>query len=339
MALNIEDMAIFCKSKGFVFQNSDIYNGYSGFFDYGPLGVELKNNIKRSWWKRFVQDRQDIVGIDGATISHPKVWKASGHVDCFSDYMVYCKKHKKQFRVDQVIEDVLGENVEGKEKGEIVKIIRDNHDEFLKKGYDLVDEVSDFNLMFQTYVGPVQTDDAKSYLRPETAQLIFTNFKNVFDTSRMKLPFGIAQIGRAFRNEISPRDFLFRSREFEQMEIEYFIHPNKDDCKSYNPSFNLNLLSAESQKKKKKHHETTIKDMLSKKMLSKWHAYLLQETYQWFIDIGISPKHLRLREHMPDELAHYSKACFDIEYKFPFGWKEVHGMADRGPAGLVKCIK
>jgi glycyl-tRNA synthetase len=342
MSLKIDDMATFCKAKGFVFPNSDIYGGYSGFYDYGPLGVELKNNIKNSWWKRFVQSREDVVGIDGATISNPNLWKASGHVSSFSDNMIYCKKNKKQFRADVLVEEVLDMNVEGKSKGDIVALIRKNQDRFVKAGYDLVDEISDFNLMFKTYVGPQQSEDSVSYLRPETAQLIFANFKTVFDTMRQKLPFGIAQIGRAFRNEISPRDFLFRCREFEQMEIEFFIHP-KESAKNPNFSqddlnYKFNILNASAQEKgSNQHNSIKVKDLI--KTLDSWHVYWLLQTYEWFIDLGIRPENLRLREHMKDELAHYSKACFDIEYKFPFGWKEIHGCADRGQFDLMQHNK
>jgi len=335
MTKNIEEMAVFCKAKGFVYPNSEIYGGFSGFYDYGPLGVELKNNIKQSWWKTFVQNREDVVGIDGTTITHPKVWQASGHIDCFSDFMIYCKKNKKQFRADQLLEDVLKINTEGLSKGGIIKHIRDNKKKFDLAGYDLVEEISDFNLMFKTYVGPSQTEDSVSYLRPETAQLIFTNFRAVFDTMRQKLPFGIAQIGKAYRNEISPRDFLFRTREFEQLEIEFFIHPDSDR-KEVEEDYKFNILTAKAQEENIDHKVMNIKDMLKQKMLSVWHVYWLQQTYQWFIDMGVDPMNLRLREHMKDELAHYSKACYDIEYRFPFGWKEIHGNADRGQFDLNK---
>lgn len=342
MALTIEDMATFCKAKGFVYPNSEIYNGNSGFFDYGPLGTELKNNIKSSWWKRFVQSREDVAGIDGAIISHPKVWKASGHVDCFSDKMIYCKKHKKQFRADQIVEDVLKTNVDGVSADDLLKMITDNPQKFVEAGYELADEISDFNLMFKTYVGPSQSEENVAYLRPETAQLIFTNFKAVFDTMRMSLPFGIAQVGKAFRNEISPRDFLFRCREFEQMEIEFFIHPDEKKCTRLTQKyldFTFNVLSEDLQNTNKPHITMTLGKMLDSNMADEWHLYWLKEVYQWFLDMGINPENLRLREHLKDELAHYSSACFDIEYKFPFGWKEIHGNANRGQFDLQQHSK
>jgi len=317
--VEIKEMATFCKKKGFVFPNSEIYGGIAGFWDYGPLGVELKNNIKRDWWKIFVQSRQDVVGLDGAIITHPKVWKASGHVENFKDVYVKCKKCKKPNKID---------------KNEIGKVKCPECDGELEV-------IGDVNLMFNTEVGPVDGD--KAYLRPETAQLIFTDFRLVHDTSRVKLPFGIAQVGKAFRNEISPRDFLFRSREFEQMEIEFFIHPDKKKCpllKKSDHKFEFQLLTGKDQEDGKKEH-TKIKlgDMLKKKMLGEWHAYWLKKNYQWFLDLGIDKENLRLREHMKDELAHYSSACFDIEYKYSFGWKEVHGNANRGQYDLKQHKK
>ncbi|MBW2981097.1 glycine--tRNA ligase [Candidatus Woesearchaeota archaeon] len=312
--ITIDEMATFCKKKGFVYPNSEVYGGMAGFWDYGPLGVELKNNIRDSWWSKFVQSRDDVVGIDGTTISNPMVWKASGHVDNFSDVYVKCTSCKKPNKVD---------------KNELEKAKCECGGEY--------QIIGDVNLMFKTNVGPVEGNVA--YLRPETAQLIFTNFKLVHDTSRVKLPFGVAQVGRAFRNEISPRDFLFRCREFEQMEIEFFIHPEQKDCSLLDDDehmkFELQLLSEEDQKKgKKEGKKIKLKDMLNKKMLGAWHAYWLKETYQWFLDMGVDRENLRLREHMKDELAHYSSACFDVEYKFSFGWKEIHGNANRGQFDL-----
>ncbi|MBS3131351.1 glycine--tRNA ligase [Candidatus Woesearchaeota archaeon] len=331
-------MAVFCKKKGFVYPSSELYGGFAGFFDYGPLGVELKNSIKQSFWKRFVQSRDDIAGIDGAIIANPKIWEASGHVACFEDVLVEDIKTKERFRADHLIEQALGIKAEGLSAEELAKIIKENK---LKspKGNDLT-EPKKFNLMFETNVGPVSGNPA--YLRPETAQLIFANFKLVQENSRLKLPFGIAQIGKAFRNEISPRDFLFRSREFEQMEIEFFTHPAKtDDCAFYDSAkgTELNVLTAEMQRKKQEHKAMKIDDLYKKKLVSKWHAYWLAEFYQWFLDLGIKKENLRLREHLKDELAHYAGACFDIEYKFPFGWKEIHGNADRKQFDLEQHSK
>ncbi|MFH2028948.1 MAG: glycine--tRNA ligase [Nanoarchaeota archaeon] len=309
--ISINDMATFCKKKGFIYQNSEIYGGMAGFFDYGPLGVELKNNIKQAFWKRFVQDREDVVGIDGTIITHPKVWEASGHVDSFTDYIYRCDKCKVLLKGDD-------------DKG--LKCPKCNED--LKSR-------GQFNLMFTTQVGPVEGNI--SYLRPETAQVIFTDFKLVMDSARQKLPFGIAQIGKAFRNEISPRDFLFRCREFEQFEIEYFVHPDKvKDC-PYVKEFEdmeIQILTQKNQENKEEHSVMKIKDLVDNKICSSWHAYWLASYYTFFINMGIRKENLRLREHLKDELAHYASACFDIEYKFPFGWKEIHGNADRGQFDL-----
>ncbi len=318
MPLTIEDIAIFCKKKGFVYPNSEIYGSFSGFFDYGPLGVELKNNIKNAFWKTFVQQRDDVVGIDGTIISHPKVWKASGHVDSFTDYIYTCNKCKTMIKGDD-------------DKG--IKCPKCNNELKAPK---------EFNLMFKTNIGPTETKENISYLRPETAQLIFTNYKLVQETARKKLPFGIAQTGKAFRNEISPRDFLFRSREFEQFEIEFFTHPKKvNDCPCIKEIENtkVNILTIENQQKNQEHKEITIKQIIDKKIASQWHSYWLAQFYKFFLDLGIKKENLRLREHLKEELAHYASACFDIEYKFPFGWKEIHGNADRQQFDLTQHMK
>jgi len=278
------------------------------------LGVEFKNNIKNAFWKRFVSEREEVVGIDGTIITHPKVWKASGHVDSFTDYIYRCDKCKVVM------------------KGEDDKGIK------CPKCKEEMKNEGVFNLMFETNVGPGKGN--VSYLRPETAQIIFTNYKLVQESARQRLPFGIAQIGKAFRNEISPRDFLFRSREFEQFEIEYFVHPKKvNNCNLVKDveSMKVQILRAEDQEKE--HVEVTIKEMVEKKICSAWHAYWLAEFYRFFLDFGIKKENLRLREHLKDELAHYASACFDIEYKFPFGWKEIHGNADRGQFDLSQHMK
>jgi len=316
--LNINDVAVFCKKKGFVYANSEIYGGFGGFFDYGHLGVELKNNIKNEFWKTFVQQREDIVGIDGSIISSPKVWEASGHTASFTDYIYSCDKCKTFAKGD------------------------DNKGIKCPKCGNQLENPSKFNLMFSTQIGPLAGEKNIAYLRPETAQQMFTNFKLVVENTRLKLPFGIAQTGRAFRNEISPRDFLFRSREFEQMEIEYFVHPDKvNDCLYISEVENLkiNITTAEMQANKKEHEMMTIKDLVNKKLATQWHAYWLGKVHKWFLDLGIREENLRLREHLKEELAHYAKACFDIEYKFPFGWKEIHGSADRQQFDLQQHIK
>ncbi|NLB97724.1 MAG: glycine--tRNA ligase [Armatimonadetes bacterium] len=265
--VDMETIVSLCKRRGFIFQSSEIYGGLGSTWDYGPLGVELKRNVKEAWWNTVVRQRGDMVGLDAAILMHPRVWEASGHVAGFADPMVDCRKCKQRFRAD--------------------------HLESLEKcpecGGDLT-EARMFNLMFKTFMGPVEDEAAIVYLRPETAQGIFVNFENVRETMRKKLPFGIAQIGKAFRNEITPGNFTFRTREFEQMEIEFFVKPGEDE---------------------------------------EWHQRWIQDRLEWYRQYGIQPEKLRLREHACDELAHYAKACTDIEYEFPFGWSELEGIANR----------
>ena len=313
--ISIEDLAVFCKRRGFVYQSGEIYGGFAGFWDFGHLGSELKNNIKEQWWNFHVYQREDVVGIDGSIITHPQVWKASGHVDSFSDFFVVCKKCKKPSKVD--------ENELGKTKCE-------------NCGGDFEEKTArKVELMFKTKVG----EDSESYLRPETAQLIFTNFKSVYDNARVKLPFGIAQMGKAFRNEIAPRDFLFRSREFEQMEIEYFIKPD-EKCPYTIPDMEIFIYSADAQEKNLEMIKMKIKDALKKGIIKKdWHAYWLALEFKWFKDLGANPENFRLRQHKKDELSHYSIDCWDLEYNFPFGWKELEGIADRGDYDLKQHEK
>src|SRR3989344_1206819 len=332
MALSIEEMAVFCKKKGFVYPSSEIYGGFSGFFDYGHLGVELKNNIKARWWKAFVQQREDIVGIDGSIITHPSVWKASGHLDGFADVMVECRKCGSRFRADQLIEDKLRIPTAGMTIGGMHAEIKENKIKCQKCGSDL-GEPKKFNLMFATNVGPVQTSSSAAYLRPETAQVIFANFKLVQENARLKLPFGIAQIGKAFRNEISPRDFLFRMREFEQMEIEYFVHPEKqEECTFINEvlDYEMNVLSADMQKHGKNMENLSVKECISKKIIkTKWHGYWLASMHKWFVGVGASSAKFRIRQQVKDELSHYALDTWDLEYEFPFGWKELQGLSNR----------
>jgi glycyl-tRNA synthetase len=263
---DMDTIASLCKRRGFVFQSSEIYGGVSGSWDYGPFGVELKRNIKNVWWRDIVQRRDDMVGLDTGILMHPRVWEASGHVESFTDPLVDCKSCKKRFRADQVADGKCPEC-----GGELT-------------------EPRMFNLMLKTFLGPVENDASKTYLRPETAQGMFVNFTNVLDSSRRKLPFGIAQIGKAFRNEITPRNFTFRTREFEQMEIEYFVTPGTDE---------------------------------------EWHQRWVNERFEWYVQYGISREYLRLRQHEGAELAHYAKATYDIEYLFPFGWAELEGISNR----------
>jgi glycyl-tRNA synthetase len=338
--LSIDEMFKFCKKKGFVFPNSEIYGGLAGVFDFGPLGVELNNNIKQSWWQTFVQNREDVVGIDGSILANPKIWEASGHVDGFEDILIECKKCHERFRADLLIEDVLKIQADGLKAPAIDKLVEENNIKCTKCKGEL-DKAARFNLMFHTQIGPKSTDDARAYLRPETAQLIFANFKAVTDVSRLKLPFGIAQVGKAFRNEISPRNFLFRVREFEQMEIEYFIRP-KQKCPYIQDveKYKILIYSADMQEKNKEPKEFTIKDALKSKIIkADWHAYWLALCHKWFIDLGINPKNLRARQHKKDELAHYSSDCWDLEYNFPFGWKELEGIADRSDFDLQQHAK
>ncbi|MBI3035040.1 glycine--tRNA ligase [Candidatus Woesearchaeota archaeon] len=330
--ITIDEMATFCKRKGFVYPNSEIYGGIAGFFDFGHLGVGLKNNIKKEWWKAFVQQRDDVVGIDGSIITNPNVWKASGHIDGFTDVLVDCRKCGSRFRGDLLIHDKLKIETHGMQLEEISKILREKRLKCQKCGSDL-GEPKKFNLMFATNVGPVQTSSSIAYLRPETAQVIFSDFKLVQENARLKLPFGIAQIGKAFRNEISPRDFLFRMREFEQMEIEYFVHPEKqDECPFIEDvlEHELNVLSAEMQKKNDKMKKISIKECLNKKMIkTKWHAYWLALMHKWFVGLGANAEHFRIRQHVKDELSHYALDTWDLEYEFPFGWKELQGLSNR----------
>jgi len=262
----MDKLVSLCKRRGFIFQSSEIYGGLTSCWDYGPLGVELKNNVKKEWWRSIVQSRKDVVGIDASILMHPKVWLASGHVEGFSDPMVDCKKCKLRFKAD---------DIEG--------------DRCPECGGELTPP-RQFNLMFKTFMGPVEDESAVVYLRPETAQGIFVNFSNVQSAMRLKLPFGIAQIGKAFRNEITPGNFTFRTREFEQMELEYFVFPGTDE---------------------------------------EWYRRWIDERLRWYTDLGMRPERLRLREHGEDELAHYAKSCTDIEYEFPFGWAELEGIANR----------
>lgn len=338
--LTVDDMATFCKRKGFVYPSSEIYGGFSGFFDFGPLGVEVKNNIKNQWWKAHVQSRTDIVGMDGSIICNPKVWEASGHVGCFGDIMVECKKCHERHRADHLVEDALNIHADGLSAEDLNKLIKENNIPCSKcKSQDL-DDAKEFNLLFKTQVGPVQDDSATAYLRGETAQIIFAAFKNVYDTSRLKLPFGIAQMGKAFRNEIAPRQFLFRCREFEQMEIEYFVHPDHSkECPYIDEVMDEQLLifSADMQEKKQEPQFMTVKEALGKKIFSNpWHAYWLATEKKWFTDLGAIPDHFRARQHCKDELAHYSSDCWDLEYHFPWGWKELQGIADRSNYDLTQ---
>jgi len=263
-----------CKRRGFVFPSSEIYGGLGSCWDYGPLGVELKRNVKEAWWRDTITSRPDVVGLDCAIMMHPQVWVASGHVSNFTDPLVDCKKCKARFRADHLETSQCTEKP-SKRPGEC--------------GGELTD-ARQFNLMFRTHMGPVEESAAAVYLRPETAQGIFVNFVNVVNSARMRPPFGIGQIGKSFRNEITPGNFLFRTREFEQMELEYFVKPGEDDA---------------------------------------WFRYWQERRMAWYTTYGLRSDKLRLRPHDSDELAHYAKGCSDVEYEFPIGWQELEGIANR----------
>ncbi len=338
--LSIEDMAIFCKKKGFIFQAGEIYGGLSGFFDFGPLGVELKNNLKELYWKKFVIKREDIVGQDGSIITNPKVWKASGHLDTFGDLLLTTKETKTKIRADHFIEDELGIAADGMSAEEITELIKKHN---LKYNGEEFQEIKMFRGMFETQVGADITNDTKAYLRPETCQSIFPNFRLISEVSRAKLPFGIAQIGKAFRNEISPRDFIFRCREFEQMEMEYFYNP-ETECELLNDEIlntEFQFWSAKNQDENNNSMEIIkIKELIERKLVNKYHAYWIGTFFNWLNkEIGLSFNNLRIREHVKTELSHYSSATMDIDYKYNFGFKEMVGIANRGNFDLTQHQK
>lgn len=288
----LELIASLCKRRGFIFQSSEIYGGINGFWDYGPLGTELKRHIRESWWRDTVMRRPDVVGLDASIIMHPRIWEASGHIGGFADPMADCKACRKRYKADNLCEEQGQELIT---EGNIFK---------LPEGISCpacgakdFTEPRAFNLMFKTFVGPVEDDSAVAYLRPETAQGIFAQFGNVLATSRQKVPFGIAQIGKAFRNEINPRNYTFRSREFEQMELEFFIKPGSD---------------------------------------KEWHSYWVEERLKWYASIGLPSEHLHKDVHPREKLAHYASACTDVAYDFPFGRQELEGIAARGNFDLTQ---
>ena len=317
--LTIDELANFCKRKGFVYSSGELYGGLAGFWDFGPIGSELKANIKNSWWKFYVHGREDVTGIDGSIITNPKVWEASGHVKNFVDVAVVCKKCGNKAKLDEY---ELGKAKCEKCNGELKS-----------KGK--------FNPMFTTQVGPIEDDSITTYLRPETAQLIFTNFKLVQENARLKLPFGIAQIGKAFRNEIAPRNFVFRSREFEQMEIEYFIDSGKKkDCPYEIEDIEILVYSSKMQEEGGEPVKMSIKEALKKKIIQlSWHAYWLSSGLKWFFNLGANSENFRIRQHTKEEKSHYATDTWDIEYRFPFGWKELQGIADRGTFDLTQHEK
>ena len=293
--LTMDKLVALCKSRGFIFAGSEIYGGLANTWDYGPLGVELKNNIKRAWWKKFVQENTLNTGLDSAILMNPNVWVASGHVGGFSDPLMDCKSCKTRHRADNLIEDYINRkkldlSIAGWSNEQMEKYIADNKIPCPNCGKCDFTGVRQFNLMFKTFQGVTEDSTNTVYLRPETAQGIFVNFLNVQRTTRMKVPFGIGQIGKSFRNEITPGNFIFRVREFEQMELEFFCKPGTD---------------------------------------LEWFAYWKEFCKNWLLGLGIKEESLKLRDHDPEELSHYSNATTDFEFKFPFGWGELWGIADR----------
>jgi glycyl-tRNA synthetase len=289
---DLDTIVSLSKRRGFVFPSSEIYGGINAVWDYGPLGVELKNNVKRAWWRAMIQERDDIVGLDAGILMHPQVWVTSGHVGSFSDPLVECSTCRRRYRLDELpgTEELSVTELQDPAIVERLGLRCPNDDGPLSAPRR-------FNLMFKTHMGPVEDDAAIVYLRPETAQGSYVNFKNVQGSSRKKLPFGIAQIGKSFRNEISPGNFVFRMREFEQMEMQYFVRPGEAAA-----------------------------------IFEEW----LPRRWDWYTRYGVDPRRLRFREHAPDELAHYAKKAVDIEYRFPFGWKELEGIHNRGDFDLSR---
>ena len=299
----MDKIVALCKSRGFVFPGSDIYGGLANSWDYGPLGVEFKNNVKKAWWKKFVQESPYNVGVDCAILMNPQVWVASGHVGGFSDPLMDCKECKARFRADKLVEDHMTENgaevasADGWTNEQLMDYITNNNIVCPKCGKLNYTEIRKFNLMFKTFQGITEDSSSEIYLRPETAQGIFVNFKNVQRSSRKKVPFGIAQIGKSFRNEITPGNFTFRTREFEQMELEFFCKPGTD---------------------------------------LEWFGYWKDYCWNFLMSLGVNKENLRIRDHGQEELSFYSNATSDIEYLFPFGWGELWGIADRTDYDLNK---
>ena len=303
--LTMEKLVALCKSRGFVYPGSEIYGGLANAWDYGPLGVELKNNVKKAWMKKFVQESKYNVGLDAAILMNPKTWVASGHVGGFSDPLIDCKNCKTRHRADKLIEDWAHENnkdmiADGMTDEEMINFIKENNIVCPKCGEQNFTPIRKFNLMYKTYQGVTEDSSSEIYLRPETAQGIFVNFKNVMRTTRRKLPTGIAQIGKAFRNEITPGNFTFRTREFEQMELEFFCKPGSDE---------------------------------------EWFKYWEEFCKNWLLSLGMDENNIRLRQHSKEELVFYSKGTTDIEFKFPFGWGELWGIADRTNYDLLRHME
>ena len=294
---SMDKIVALCKGRGYVYPGSEIYGGLANTWDYGPLGVELKNNIKKAWWKKFVQESPYNVGLDSAILMNPQTWVASGHLGGFSDPLMDCKSCKTRHRADKLIEDFDGTNTGGWTNEQLMSYIREHDIKCPECGKSDFTDIRQFNLMFKTFQGVTEDSKSEIYLRPETAQGIFVNFSNIQRTSRKKVPFGVGQIGKSFRNEITPGNFIFRVREFEQMELEFFCKPGTD---------------------------------------LEWFDYWRSYCKNWLLSLGIKEENLRLRDHDPEELCFYSKATTDFEYLFPFGWGELWGIADRTDYDLTQ---
>jgi len=304
----MEKIVSLCKRRGFIFQSSEIYGGINGFWDYGPLGAELKRNVKERWWNTMMREREDVAGLEATIIMSPAIWKASGHVDTFSDPMCDCKVCKKRFRADQLCEDqglALTKDATG-------KFVLPEGARCAHCGAPQLTEPRPFNLMFKTYVGPVESEDSVAYLRPETAQAIFAQFKNVMETSRQRVPFGIGQIGKAFRNEVTPRNYTFRSREFEQMELEFFIRPDEA----------IEAIHGAVTTVPETGHPGEPQPNWG---WQAWHQYWVEERVRFYEGIGLARETLGFHRQTPEELAHYARACVDILFKFPFSKRDEHG--------------
>ncbi len=337
--MDIRQLADFAAKVGIAFPTAEVYGGLSGFYDWGPVGTEIKNNVKRVWWETFVHGMEEVVGIDGSIVTHPDVWKASGHVEHFHDVVVRCTRCGRTYRADKLVEEVTGKNVEGKPAEEIERIIREEGIRCPACGGDL-GPVEYFNLMFETRVGPY--GGTRAYLRPETAQLIFVNFPRVYLLARKRMPLGIAQIGKAYRNEISPRNFLFRLREFEQMEIEFFFDPENDACPYYDSvkDFEVLGLTAEMQEREEKEKPMRVDELVPDMPGREWMVFWIVKSVQFFLSVGVDPKRIRVREQLPDERAHYSMGTWDVEFRFDdLGWREIEGIAHRGTYDLSRHQK
>ena len=305
MLKSMDTLVALCKNRGYIYPGSEIYGGLANSWDYGPLGSELKNNIKKAWQKKFIQEQKNIVGLDAAIIMNPETWVASGHVGGFSDPLIDCKECKTRHRADKLIEEWAHEHgkdmiADGMSDKELIDFINGNNIPCPNCGKTNFTDIRKFNLMFKTFQGVTEDKTSELYLRPETAQGIFVDFKNVLRTSRKKMPMGIAQIGKAFRNEITPGNFIFRTREFEQMELEFFCKPGTD---------------------------------------LEWHKYWKDYCEKWLLDLGMKKENIRLRDHTKEELVFYSAATTDIEFAFPFGWGELWGIADRTDYDLTQHME